>query len=60
MLLAVEIFSGLEINVSHPSPTLRLKVHVRHDNNNNEVIIIIIQEIYKRPTLWLKALNNTD
>ena len=24
------------------------------------IIIVIIQEIYKAPTLWLKALNNTD
>ena len=24
------------------------------------IIIIIIQEIYEAPTLWLKALNNTD
>ena len=24
------------------------------------IIIIIIQEIYKAPTLWRKALNNTE
>ena len=24
------------------------------------IMIIITQEIYKAPTLWLKALNNTD
>ena len=26
----------------------------------NFIILIIIMEVYIAPTLWLKALNNTD
>ena len=33
---------------------------LKQTDKNTTVMIIIIQEIHKAPTLWLKALNNTD